>query len=116
MFGEFANVNLSSQEFERLNSRFGPSVTRDYVEKLSCWLEMNPRKAKRPRKDYARLISWIVKDETVKRALAPPEPKTAPLIEAAELRMRAELMQQIREREKMPYLSVEELVARLKAE
>lgn len=110
MLGEFSNVDLSFVEHQKLRSRFGEAATVEYIEKLSCWFELNPRKKKG--RHYARLLVWMRKDLTVK--VHTPEP--LPLIEEAEYRHRAEIMQQIREREHLPYLTVEELVERLKGQ
>lgn len=109
--GEFGNVHLSQEEHLKLLTRFGADVTKDYIERLSCWLK-NTRK--RRNSHYACILTWIRKDRTIFITSADPEPTRLPLIEEAELRHRAEIMQNVRKREGMPYLSIEELVARLK--
>lgn len=100
--GEFGNVQLSEAEHIKLLTRFGASVTAEYIEKLSCWFADHPRKAKASRSHYARILSWIRKDRTIE--LATPQP-TAPLIEEAELRERATIIHEIRMNELNAWIS-----------
>ncbi len=97
MLGEFSNVVLSLNEHAKLRSRFGPQVTEEYIEKLSCWRAVNPRKAKGSC-DYARLIIWIKKDATIQAFTPPPSP-APPLLDELEIQHRAACLQRVRIRE-----------------
>ncbi len=97
MLGEFGNVVLSLGEHAKLRSRFGPQVTEEYIEKLSCWRAVNPRKAKGSC-DYARLIIWIKKDATIQAFTPPPSPAPS-LLDEMEQQHRAQCLFRARERE-----------------
>lgn len=97
--GEFNNVILSEEQHIRLLTRFGPSVTKDYIDRLSGWFADHPRKAKASRSHYARILAWVRKDRTLEAYNEPINDsgkESAPLIEEAELRERAEIMFSIR--------------------
>jgi hypothetical protein len=106
--GEFLNVRLSPVELEKLRSRFGPQVTEDYIERLSCYLKRHPRR--KCYSAYATILTWIRKDGTIEAHT--PEPQ--PLIDEMELRHRAEVMQRYQAREGLPVVPIDEIVRRLK--
>lgn len=57
-FGEFGNVFLSNEEFEKLKSKFGAEAE-NYIEKLSSYIASSGKKYK---SHYATILSWIQKD------------------------------------------------------
>ncbi len=58
-FGEFSNVLLSEQEFEKLKLRFGESANK-YIERLSNYIES---RGKRYKSHYATILTWAEKDK-----------------------------------------------------
>ncbi len=112
MLGEFSNVVLSLNEHAKLRSRFGPQVTEEYIEKLSCWRAVNPRKAKGSC-DYARLIIWIKKDATLQAFTPPPAPAPS-LLDEMEQQHRAQCLQRSREREGLTPNSIEDCIAAIR--
>jgi len=89
--GEFENVALSEVEHIKLLTRFGAPMTADYIEKLSAYLKMRPRK--RYASHYAVILQWIRKDGTI----TANTPKPQPILEEAELNHRAEVLQRLPE-------------------
>jgi hypothetical protein len=83
-------------EFEKLRSRFGPQVTDEYVERLSCYLKRHPRR--KCYSAYATILTWLRTDQTVEVHT----PKPAPLITAAEQYDRAICLMHVTEREGDP--------------
>ena len=57
-FGEFENVFLSADEFQKLKSKFG-AESENYIEKLSSYIASSGKKYK---SHYATILSWIQKD------------------------------------------------------
>jgi hypothetical protein len=59
LHGEFKNVKLTEEEFEKLNLLYGSKTVSDYVEKLSGYLKA---KGKKYHDHYATLLNWLRKD------------------------------------------------------
>ena len=57
-FGEFENVLLSNEEFEKLKSKLG-AETESYIERLSSYIASS---SKRYKSHYATILSWTQKD------------------------------------------------------
>jgi hypothetical protein len=57
-FGEFGNVFLSNEEFEKLKSKLG-AETESYIERLSSYIASS---GKRYKSHYATILSWTQKD------------------------------------------------------
>lgn len=53
-YGEFENVALTDQEYQKLQERF-PDCFGDWIEKLSAWKES---KGKKTKSDYATILNW----------------------------------------------------------
>lgn len=60
-FGEFENVFLSEQEFEKLKARF-KNEAEVYIERLSNYIESS---GKRYKSHYATILSWAEKDKQI---------------------------------------------------
>lgn len=63
IYGEFENVKLTQDEFEKLKSR---SLT-NKIEDLSQYIENFPQKAKKYKSHYATILSWDRKDKKNKQ-------------------------------------------------
>ncbi len=57
-FGEFENVFLSADEFQKLKSKLG-TETESYIERLSSYIASSGKKYK---SHYATILSWAQKD------------------------------------------------------
>lgn len=57
-FGEFENVFLSADEFQKLKSKLGVE-TESYIERLSSYIASS---GKRYKSHYATILSWTQKD------------------------------------------------------
>lgn len=62
-FGEFENVLLSTEEFDKLKSKLGTDCN-DYIERLSNYIAST---GKRYKSHYATILSWIQKDNQNKK-------------------------------------------------
>ena len=60
-FGEFENVFLSEQEFEKLKARF-KNEAEMYIDRLSNYIESS---GKRYKSHYATILSWAEKDKQI---------------------------------------------------
>ena len=60
-FGEFENVFLSEQKFEKLKARF-KNEAEVYIERLSNYIESS---GKRYKSHYATILSWAEKDKQI---------------------------------------------------
>ena len=58
-FGEFENVQLTTQELEKLNKRWKPEQVASSIEDLSIYLKNTNKKYK---SHYATLLNWLKKD------------------------------------------------------
>lgn len=56
IYGEFQNVKLTEEEYEKIEEK---NLT-PYIEKLSCYLENNPKK--KYASHYATILTWDRKD------------------------------------------------------
>ena len=57
-YGEFQNVFLTTDEFQKLKSKFGNSAE-EYIEKLSSYVASSGKKYK---SHYATILNWAQKD------------------------------------------------------
>ena len=57
--GEFKNIKLSSEEFQKLNTQFGEQETQERIERLSEYIAS---KGKKYKSHYATILSWARKD------------------------------------------------------
>ena len=62
-FGEFENVFLSEQEFEKLKARF-KNEAEMYIDRLSNYIESS---GKRYKSHYATILSWAEKDKQIEK-------------------------------------------------
>jgi len=87
LFGEFANVKLTIEEYEKIKS----SRLESYIAKLSAYKESTGKKYK---SDYATILSWSRKDGEGKRVEPIPtyestsKPMTTEEIEALKKRLK----------------------------
>lgn len=74
LYGEFQNVKLSDDEYQKLKSRFGNDKALQKIEDLSTYLQS---KGKRYKDHYATILSWARKDgDTGQQFKAPQETPT----------------------------------------
>lgn len=66
-YGEFSNVLLTDEEYEKLKTRFNGSC-QERIEKLSTYLESS---GKRYKSHYATILSWSQKDDQKKKFVSP---------------------------------------------
>ncbi|MBP5267324.1 MAG: hypothetical protein J6Z29_01905 [Ruminococcus sp.] len=66
-YGEFENVSLSCEEYERLADRFGRDMTDRCIESMDAYIEQS---GKEYRSCYAKLKNWI-SEESVKTGNTP---------------------------------------------
>jgi len=59
VYGEFENITLTDQEYQKLQERF-PDCFGDWIEKLSAWKES---KGKKTKSDYATILNWARMDK-----------------------------------------------------
>ena len=59
--GEFENVQLTEDEFQKLADKLGTELRDRLIEELSCYLTNHPKKYKN---HYATVLSWARKRET----------------------------------------------------
>lgn len=60
VFGEFQNVKMTEEEFDKLSQRFGPKRTQDMIENLSQYLKSKGAKYK---SHYATLLNWARREK-----------------------------------------------------
>lgn len=60
IYGEFKNVFLTLEEYQKLTERFGENVTKEKIEILSSGIESKGYKYK---SHYATILSWDRKDQ-----------------------------------------------------
>ena len=60
IYGEFQNVLLKSEEFDKLNERLGTKLTEYYIEAVDNYIESTGKKYK---SHYATILSWSRKDK-----------------------------------------------------
>lgn len=60
IFGEFANVQLTQVELDKLNKRWSTAQVESEIENLSIYLENNPKK--KYNSHYATLLNWLKRD------------------------------------------------------
>ncbi|MCI6640158.1 MAG: hypothetical protein MSH10_05140 [Pygmaiobacter massiliensis] len=72
-YGEFQNVYLTGAEYEKLTRQLGQAGAKEYIERLSAYLEQDKQSYK---SHYAALLSWWRRDgrRTNRVLTAPPQP------------------------------------------
>lgn len=68
--GEFRNVLLTTEEHDKLVAKFGSSVTADFIERVSRYVESKGRKY---RSHYATILEWAEKDGVDKKGSNLPD-------------------------------------------
>lgn len=71
--GEFENVLLTPEEYQKLGERIGDTARDGLIEELSCYLQNHPNKYK---DHYATILTWARKRSTEK-----PRQKPEPIAE-----------------------------------
>jgi phage replication O-like protein O len=61
-YGEFLNVLLTEQEYEKLKQKVGRPRADDLIEQLSSYMRQNPANAKKYVDHYATILNWARKD------------------------------------------------------
>jgi hypothetical protein len=59
IYGEFINVKLTKEEYEKLIIKFGDILTNDKIERLSSYIAS---KGKKYASHYATILNWSRKD------------------------------------------------------
>ena len=80
IFGEFANVQLTQVELDKLNKRWSTAQVESEIENLSSYLENNTKK--KYKNHYAVLLTWLKKDYPENKQ-ADEQPSKTTLIEEA---------------------------------
>ncbi len=73
-FGEFNNIQLTEEEKERLNNRYGKEIVDLKIEAFSNSFQSEPKKYNKYKDHYATLNNWIRKD--FPKILKEPEKKS----------------------------------------
>lgn len=58
--GEFKNVRLSLEEYDKLEAKFGKDGAHEWIEKLSAWMQSN---GKTKKDHYATILNWARRDQ-----------------------------------------------------
>jgi len=70
LLGEFKNIQLTQEEYDKLVVRFGETITKDKIEELSIGIESKGYKCK---SHYATILSWDRLKEKRNKPLIKPE-------------------------------------------
>lgn len=62
-YGEFENVLLGDEEYQKLIDRLGKAQVDDLIEQLSRYMRQSPANAKKYKEHYATILSWSRRDE-----------------------------------------------------
>jgi hypothetical protein len=62
IYGEFQNVILKDEEYEKLSERFSKEWVDEYIEKLSGYQQQSKANAKKYTDHYATLRNWLLRD------------------------------------------------------
>ncbi len=76
IYGEFHNVLLSDEEYQKLTSRLGESITSDYIEQLSEGIASKKYKYS---SHYATILSWKRKHDK-EQPVQPTKPQMKELV------------------------------------
>ena len=57
-YGEFENVFLTKEEYDKLLDKIGNNKTLDLIEQLSAYMKQNPKNDKKYKDHYATLLNW----------------------------------------------------------
>jgi hypothetical protein len=68
-YGEFGNVGLTTDEFDKLAERLGKDVRDQYIERLSGYLEQEGAKYK---SHYATILNWWRRDKEKQQTTVKP--------------------------------------------
>jgi len=61
-YGEFNNVLLTDEDYAKLKTKIGEQQSEDLIERLSCYMEQNPKNAKKYTNHYATILNWARRD------------------------------------------------------
>ena len=61
-YGEFENVLLSEEEYEKLTEKIGKPQADDLIEQLSGYMAQNPKNASKYKDHYAVILNWARRD------------------------------------------------------
>lgn len=64
IYGDFSNVRLSRDEYEKLVNAYSEKTTKDFIEKLDAYIASTGRKYKN---HYATILNWIRKEPNIKK-------------------------------------------------
>lgn len=57
-YGEFDNVLLTENEYQKLIDKLGKDKTDDFIEQLSGYMRQNPKNARKYTDHYATILNW----------------------------------------------------------
>ncbi len=60
--GEFQNVLLTDEQYQKLTERFSKQWTENYIEQLSGYMQQSPKNAKKYSDHYATIRNWLLRD------------------------------------------------------
>lgn len=72
IYGEFQNVKLSTEEFEKLGDKLGGEERDGLIFELSCYLKNHPKKYK---DHYATLLNWSRRKKEAPTPIKDSKPK-----------------------------------------
>lgn len=64
IYGDFSNVRLSRDEYEKLVNAYSEKTTKDFIEKLDAYIASTGKKYKN---HYATILNWIRKEPNIKK-------------------------------------------------
>lgn len=64
IYGDFSNVRLSKDEYEKLVNTYSEKTTKEFVEKLDAYIASTGKKYKN---HYATILTWIRKDPSTRK-------------------------------------------------
>ena len=64
IYGDFSNVRLSKDEYEKLINTYSEKTTKEFVEKLDAYIASTGKKYKN---HYATILTWIRKDPSTRK-------------------------------------------------
>lgn len=62
IYGEFENVSLSDEEYQKLIDKLGKPKANDLIEQLSGYMRQNPLNEKKYKDHYATISNWSRRD------------------------------------------------------
>ena len=62
-YGEFNQVHLSDQEYDKLEAKLGETQFTDYLSRLDRYSQTNPTKFRKYKSHYAVILDWADRDK-----------------------------------------------------